>query len=620
MSLVLDRHNTHPDNASSRPDAERHATKANGKTKTLRLDSPTTIEACAELGILIDELRPKTLDDFKDGMIEEEIVQVRFNHYLKRYNQYVTDVFARKRELTRAKNRNRRSSKNIDNTTGLKSYGVIGNSRQNLNNSEGVDMMRHSNSANNTLVPPAMLMNYNKTMAYLRTSHDTAQTKDMIDILGNETSMYDNDGVTERFDNALSLEVNKFNKIKRQKQKEALDAYEEEMKRVQMKEYLEEKEKKKHEREKKLVVDRKKQEEERKRRAEDKLDQIRDAERKYRQQKQEEKDKIKKRLEETKKKIAEEAEMRRQQIAANEERLEQKRRRAEEMRQKLKEDEQAKCDQLRMEIQMKLNQCHDKHNMTLNEKTSRVKFQIQKIEENVHRIREKQEHDNEEFVQKLVEKLVKKEESSQAFQKQQFVALKKREQELAEKNSRFFGNKSDLNQAHKDRMKEINDRFKKVQENLAIKREQEEKALKLKQEMSRLKILDKQENYNRKQRVVAHERQKVLDRAKYNEHKLLELKHQRDILQQAKVEVSIQSKIEKDRIEASIQQLSKVITEGASTEKMTDAQKKILKDILTPEDYHRLESIEKKKEQDRLEAEEARKNGLLGIIPAAKAR
>jgi len=39
-------------------------------------------------------------------------------------------------------------------------------------------------------------------------------------------------------------------------------------------------------------------------------------------------------------------------------------------------------------------------------------------------------------------------------------------------------------------------------------------------------------------------------------------------------EVSIQSKIEKDRIEAQIQQLSKVITEGASSEKMSDAQKK----------------------------------------------
>ena len=47
---------------------------------------------------------------------------------------------------------------------------------------------------------------------------------------------------------------------------------------------------------------------------------------------------------------------------------------------------------------------------------------------------------------------------------------------------------------------------------------------------------------------------------------------------------------------------------------------RILKDILTPEDYQRLEAIERKKEQDRLDAEEARKNGLLGIVPAAKAR
>ena len=117
-----------------------------------------------------------------------------------------------------------------------------------------------------------------------------------------------------------------------------------------------------------------------------------------------------------------------------------------------------------------MNQCNDKHNLTLNEKTSRVKFQIQKIEDNVQRIKEKQDQDKKDFVQNLVEKLVKKEESSQAFQKQQFLALKKKEQELAEKNTRFFGNKSDLNQAHKDRMKEINERFKKVQENLAIKR------------------------------------------------------------------------------------------------------------------------------------------------------
>lgn len=60
---------------------------------------------------------------------------------------------------------------------------------------------------------------------------------------------------------------------------------------------------------------------------------------------------------------------------------------------------------------MLVNGSTDRHSMNLNEKTSRVKLQITKIEENVKKMKEKQELDQEEFVQTLVEKLVKKEES-----------------------------------------------------------------------------------------------------------------------------------------------------------------------------------------------------------------
>jgi len=38
---------------------DRHMTRMATKMKTLRLDSPTTIEACKELGILISDLKPK---------------------------------------------------------------------------------------------------------------------------------------------------------------------------------------------------------------------------------------------------------------------------------------------------------------------------------------------------------------------------------------------------------------------------------------------------------------------------------------------------------------------------------------------------------------------------------
>ena len=51
-------------------------------------------------------------------------------------------------------------------------------------------------------------------------------------------------------------------------------------------------------------------------------------------------------------------------------------------------------------------------------------------------------------------------------------------------------------------MADINERFQKVQENLAAKKEQNEQALQLKQELRRLKVLDKQDNYNRKVRQV----------------------------------------------------------------------------------------------------------------------
>jgi len=68
-------------------------------------------------------------------------------------------------------------------------------------------------------VPAPIMLSYNKTLAYLRTSHDTNQVKDIGDILGGDVSFNgSNDEITERFDTALGTEVSKFNKVKRQKQ------------------------------------------------------------------------------------------------------------------------------------------------------------------------------------------------------------------------------------------------------------------------------------------------------------------------------------------------------------------------------------------------------------------
>jgi len=63
-----------------------------------------------------------------------------------------------------------------------------------------------------------MLNSYNKTMTYLRNSHNTSETKGLQDLVGQEASVYGSDDFTGKFDHALALEISKFNKVKRQKQ------------------------------------------------------------------------------------------------------------------------------------------------------------------------------------------------------------------------------------------------------------------------------------------------------------------------------------------------------------------------------------------------------------------
>jgi 3-dehydroquinate dehydratase len=51
-------------------------------------------------------------------------------------------------------------------------------------------------------------------------------------------------------------------------------------------------------------------------------------------------------------------------------------------------------------------------------------------------------------------------------------------------------------------MKDIKDRFKKVEENMEEKKRLDAKELQLKQESRKLKMMDKIENYNRKMRQL----------------------------------------------------------------------------------------------------------------------
>jgi len=112
----------------------------------------------------------------------------------------------------------------------------------------------------------------------------------------------------------------------------------------------------------------------------------------------------------------------------------------------------------------------EKHDMILHEKASRIKLQIQKIEESTKRIKQKHEQDVKDYVQNLVQKLVNKEENFKALHQQHLKEAKKKEKQLEEKNKRLVTHQSYLERKHEDKMADINERFQKVQENLEAKK------------------------------------------------------------------------------------------------------------------------------------------------------
>ena len=142
-----------------------------------------------------------------------------------------------------------------------------------------------------------MMSSFHKAVAYMRKSHDTSEVKGFHEILESEDGNTMGDETSEQFDAALAGEVSKFNKAKRQKQKEAKHLFQEDLKKIKLQEDLVERENKMKEREKKIKIEVQKNKEEKRRKAKDKLEKIKEMERRYEEKKLEEREKQQQKLE-----------------------------------------------------------------------------------------------------------------------------------------------------------------------------------------------------------------------------------------------------------------------------------------------------------------------------------
>lgn len=569
--------------------------------KAPRADSPMTLQACQELGFLPSDLKQKTVEDFKDSTVDEEIVQLRFRHYLKRYNQIMKDVAAARRKI--AKGLRNHHTQQLD-----QQQVPMEGSSPNTVNSYYLSSLKMPKTSHSTQMPKtplsplasflanSMTQNFNKTMNYFRNSHNNADIKsaDQI-VLVDDSPIHSAHNPSDQLSKTLSQDVFKFNRAKQRKQKEANEIYCQEAKRIEMLKEIEERKKKEKEKINTMIVERKKKVVEKKKLQEEKAEKIREYERNYNYRKEDEKERLNQKLEEARKKYQEENEERKRKIAEREQRLQIRRQAVHEKKSKIDEDEIKMSDQLKSEIEEKFYVTTSNHNRNMSEKSFKMRTKIAKVEESVEKIREKHVQESKDYVQKLAEKITLQEQSLKDTKAKLVKDLKERQTQIVAKGKRFVSNQERLEDHERDRLDEINDRQRKIQESLEIKREADERNRKLQQELLRLKHQDKSENHERIQRQLHNDRMKIFAKDKQIQERIFWLKTQKDLALQASIEMSIQAKLERERIDEAITQVTRVTVGNELTSTPSRGQKKILKDILQPHDYKTIEEKERNK-------------------------
>jgi len=591
----------------------------------IRLDSPRTMEACLELGVKVDELKMKTKDDFHENGVTDEIIDVRYKHYVRRYNETVREVLAKKREIAKYKRATQmglttQTGSNIGSTnaptidvikmdgrpSALNNVVPLTMRSLNLRNSSGnllsptSDMLSPASGRNPhfmTQISPQHMETYKNTVKQLKESKNSPQ-KISIDLLSHTIDK--SKDIRDDFDLQLSCELDKYNKLKSLKQREAIETYEEEIRRINIIHSMSVREKKRIEFEKKLKQDKKTKRIENRRRLEEKIMKIKETEDVFNLKKKNEEEKIQKKLEETKKVLQQEHEARMQHMAEQEEIKEKKRREAEFKRKLRDEQELERLQELKQNLERKQYESTEKYENNMNDKLRKMRSDLDAVSLKMNKIKELQKQSEQELFSTLVEDFTKKEENSRKVQerlKKEFDARKAREKE---KLLRFKDNMDDIKQESQAKRKELKDRFKAVEDNLEAKRIEDEKNLKMKQELRQLKAAEKQDNYERNKRKLAYEQDKILARQKEHFEKLVMQKNEREFLHKTRIEVALQARMEQDRISQSVNLMTKMLHIKDESDikhlkgKDGGYQKgyKLLKELINPEDHAKLSPLE----------------------------
>ncbi|CAD8148600.1 unnamed protein product [Paramecium octaurelia] len=488
---------------------------------TLKPNSPRTVLACQKLGIEMGIFQIKDLNHFRaNDHSNDEIVQIRYEHYINKTHQLLNEIFQKRKEIIQ-KNRQRQlqcaSMESLERSVSLKQGSTI----------DQLELKKQMDYA------------YNKTLQYL-------QQQDLVE--GSiPQSLGEFQDVAE-LEGGLNKELSRYNKHKIQKIREAQIKLEEDKKRVELLEKIQE-------RDQRIVqIMIKKQQEMKEKYSTSKKVENR------RIDTQEMESKSQPRDNEAQKNLQQQQsayEIRSKMIFKGEDQKEKKKReQALQRKEEFEKQIDMECQIQMAKIQQKLENSGKLQKELIQNKIEKIKEQNHKEQQIMKQQKQLKDKISQDQINQLLEKMVQKEKDFQINQKSIQNVEQEKKLEIKSKQRKIKSNQGDIFKDRDEKLKQLNEKFLKVEQFNRMKKEEQDNKILLKQELRKLKEQDKQDILERQKRQNEYRMLEITEKYRQVDEKNQLKQYQNTLLQQTSMHISKQEILERNRIYSHLQQMS----------------------------------------------------------------
>ncbi|CAD8068572.1 unnamed protein product [Paramecium sonneborni] len=486
---------------------------------TFKPNSPRTLQACQVLGIDTNIFQIKDFNYFHtNDCNSDEIIQLRYEHYINKTYQLLNEIFKKRKEIIR-KNRQRQlqnaSIESRDRSVSLKQGYTI----------DQLELKKQMDYA------------YNKTLKYL-------QQQDLLEgsVPQNLCECQDVAELEEGFNKELS----RYNKHKIQKIREAQIKLEEDKRRVELLEKLQERD----QRIIKTMIQ--KQKEMKQKYSSNKLEN-------KRIETQEMECNSLPRDNEPKNNILQLStnEYRSKMLIKSDDKKEKKKReqvllRQEEFQKQIDID----CQMQMAKIQQKLDNSEKLQKELIQNKIEKIKEQNLKEQQIMKQQKQLKDKISQDHINSLLEKMVQKEKDFQINQNSIQNVEQEKKLETKQKQRKIKSHQGDISKDRDQKLKQFNEKFLKIEQFNKIKKEEYDNKILLKQEIRKLKEQDKEDILERQKRQNEYRMLEITDKNRWIDEKNQLKQYQNTLLQQTSMEISKQEILERNRIYSHVQQMS----------------------------------------------------------------